>query len=167
MRASPLALCLALAAAAAHAQVAPLDPDWREADAPPPPAVKVDGLIPLEMPRSNLRFGVDPASVSLGNDGIVRYVVVATGEGGALNALYEALRCDTGELKIYARYNPGGGWTVVKDSRWRDLRDAPGSGHGMAIARGGACVGRAPNRSAGQIVRDLRAPVNRRFGQPK
>lgn len=167
MRASRLAPWLALLGAAVHAQVAPVDPDWREAEAPPPPAVKLDGLIPLEMPRSDLRFGVDPASVTLGQDGIVRYVVVATGEGGALNALYEALRCDTGQFKVYARYNAGSGWTIVKDSQWRDLRDAAGSGHGLAIARSGACMGRAPNRSASQIVRDLRAPVNRRFGQPQ
>lgn len=167
MRASRLAPWLSLLGAAVHAQVAPVDPDWREAEAPPPPAVRTEGLIPLEMPRSNLRFGVDPASVSLGKDGIVRYVVVATGEGGALNALYEALRCDTGQFKVYARYNAGSGWTIVKDSQWRELRDAPGSSHGMAIARSGACVGRAPNGSASQIVRDLSAPVNRRFGQPQ
>ena len=39
---------------------------------------ELDGLIPLDIPGSTLRFGVDPASVTIGSDGIVRYVVVAS-----------------------------------------------------------------------------------------
>lgn len=171
MRLSRFALPLVLAASAALAQLTPVDPDWREAEAPPPPAFKLDGLIPLEMPRSALRFGVDPASVSLGSDGIVRYVVVATSGAasatGAVNVLYEGLRCNTAEFKVYARYNAGSGWTVAKDSPWRPLHDAQTANHSLVIARTGACVGHGPNRSATQIVRDLRAPVDTRFNQPQ
>jgi hypothetical protein len=147
--------------------MAPVDPDWREAEAPPPPAFRQSGLIPLDMPRSSLRFGVDPASVSLGRDGIVRYVVVAASATGAVNGLYEGIRCDTAEFKVYARYNAGSGWTVAKESPWRPLHDAQTSSHSLLIARTGACVGHAPNRSATQIVRDLRAPVDTRFNQPQ
>lgn len=167
MRPSSFVLPLVLAGSAASAQLAPVDPDWREVEAPPPPAVKLDGLIPLDMPRSALHFGVDPVSVSLGSDRIVRYVVVAASETGAVNALYEGIRCDTAEVKVYARYNTGSGWTVAKDSPWRPLQDPQASSHSLVIARTGACVGQAPNRSATQIVRDLRAPVNRRFNQPQ
>lgn len=167
MRLSRFGLPLVLAVSAAHAQLAPVDPEWREAEAPPPPAFKQGGLIPLEMPRSALRFGVDPASVSLGSDGIVRYVVVAASATGAVNGLYEGIRCDTAEFKVYARYNAGSGWTVAKESRWRPLHDAQTSSHSLVIARTGACVGHAPNRSATQIVRDLRAPVDTRFNQPQ
>jgi hypothetical protein len=168
MRPSRFAVPLLLLGAwAAQAQLAPVDPDWREAEAPAPPALKLDGLIPLEMPRSALRFGVDPASVSLGNDGVVRYVVAATSATGAVNALYEGLRCSTGDFKVYARHNPGSGWTVVKDSPWRPLHNAQTSSHSLVIARTGACVGHAPNRSALQIVRDLRAPADTRFNQPQ
>jgi hypothetical protein len=167
MHLSRFALPLVLAASAAQAQLAPVDPDWQEAEAPPPPALRLDGLIPLEVPRSSLRFGVDPASVALGSDGIVRYVVVATSTTGAVNALYEGLRCDTGEFKVYARHNAGSGWTVAKDSPWRPLHDGQSASHSLLIARTGACVGRSPNRSADQIVRDLRAPVDTRFNQPQ
>jgi len=167
MRLSRFALPLVLAASVALAQLTPVDPDWREAEAPPPPALKLDGLIPLEMPRSALRFGVDPASVSLGSDGIVRYVVVATSATGAVNALYEGLRCNSAEFKVYARYSAGSGWTVAKDSPWRPLHNAQNSSHSLVIARTGACIGHGPNRSATQIVRDLRAPVDTRFNQPQ
>lgn len=167
MPVSRLLLVLALAAPLAQAQLAPVDPDWREVEVPPPPAVRLEGLVPLDMPGSTLRFGVDPNSIAIGNDGIVRYVVVATAAGGAVNALYEGLRCSTGEIKVYARYNTGSGWTIAKDASWRPVRGTPGSGHSLVVARSGACIGHAPNRSAREIVRDLRAPVNTRFNQPE
>jgi hypothetical protein len=81
-------MLLSFAAGIAHAQLNGVDPDWRESEAPPPPALKTDGLIPLEMVGSSLHFGVDPSSVNVGADGIVRYVVVATSSSGAVNGVY-------------------------------------------------------------------------------
>ena len=163
MRFNFLALALVLAAGSASAQLATPDPDWKEADAPAPPAFKLDRLIPLEMARGALRYGIDPASVSLGADGIVRYVMVASSATGAVNAIYEGIRCDTAEVKVFARHNPDSGWIPAKDATWRALHDNFPSRHSLTIARTGACLGHAPNRSAAQIVRDLRAPVDRRF----
>ncbi len=154
---------LLLGTCAAHAQLAPLDPDWKEVEAPPAPSFQTTGLIPLDIPRSSLRFGVDPASISLGRDGVVRYVVVATSDTGAVNALYEGIRCSSGDFKVYARHNPGSGWTVAKDTPWRSLHEQPISRHSLTIARTGACIGDGTNRSASQIARDLRASVDRRF----
>jgi hypothetical protein len=163
MRLESLALALAIGSCAAHAQLLPANPDWKEAEAPPPPPFQTTGLVPLDVPGSSLRFGVDPASVSLGRDGIVRYVVVAAGSTGTANAMYEGIRCDSGEFKVYARHNPGSGWAVAKEGSWRSLHEQPVSRHTLTIARTGACIGRGPNRSASQIVRDLRAPVDTRF----
>lgn len=161
MRSSCAALLLAVPAA--FAQVAPADPDWKEADVPAPPALRTGGLIPLELPRSELRFGVDPASVSLGKDGIVRYVVVAQSAGGTVNAMYEGLRCDSGEVKVYARHYPETGWKAVADPAWRPLHESGAQRHSLLIARTGACLGHSANRSVQQIVRDLRSPVDHRF----
>jgi hypothetical protein len=148
---------------AAHAQLAPVDPDWKEADAPPPAALKLDGLIPIDQPGSSLRFGVEPGSVSVGRDGIVRYVVVAKSSTGAVNAIYEGIRCSTGEFRVYARYNPSGSWVLNKDPLWRSLHDPQPSSHTLTIARTGACIGDGTNRSAEQVVRDLRGSVDHRF----
>ena len=163
MRLERLVLALAIGTCAAHAQLQQPDPDWKETEAPPPLSFQTTGLIPIDIPRSSLRFGVDPASVSLGRDGIVRYVVVAASSTGTVNAMYEGVRCDSGEFKVYARHNSGTGWTVAKDASWRSLHQQPVSRHTLTIARTGACIGRGPNRSASQIVRDLRAPVDTRF----
>lgn len=157
------ALACALGLASAHAQVATPDPDWKELDAPPPPVLRTDGLIALDIKGSMLRFGVDPRSVTLGKDGIVRYVVVAASPTGTVNAMYEGLRCNTGEVKLYARHNPDSGWVPAPGAEWQPVRDAPSARHSLVIARTGACIGHGPNRSADRIVRDLRAPVDTRF----
>jgi hypothetical protein len=159
------AACAALfacAAFAAQAQFAPADPDWKEAEAPPP-ALELDGLIPIEQPGSSLRFGVAPGSVTVGSDGIVRYVVVAKSSSGAVNAMYEGIRCSTGQFRVYARYNPSGSWVPNKDALWRSIHEAQPSRHTLTIARTGACIGDGTNRSAEQIVRDLRGSVDHRF----
>ncbi|MDP3760239.1 MAG: CNP1-like family protein [Ramlibacter sp.] len=160
------ALALSIAGFTAHAQLAPIDPDWREVEAPPAPAFSAEGLIALDTPRSALRFGVAPASVALGSDGIVRYVVVATAPSGAVNAMYEGIRCKTGEYKVYARHNPGSGWVIAKDPQWLPLQSAPMPRHALTIARTGACVGHGTASSTAKIVSDLRAPVAR-FDQPQ
>lgn len=81
-------------------------PEWKESEAPPPPAFDVGKLVTFDAPlSSSLIYGVDPASVSISNsDSLVRYVMVATSASGARNVMYEGIRCATGEVKTYARY---------------------------------------------------------------
>lgn len=159
-----ISLCLLAAAFAGgvQAQLTQPDPDWKEV-APAPPPLRTEGLIRIDMPQSNLRFGVDPASVSLGSDGVVRYVVVASSNSGAVNAFYEGIRCSTAEVRLYARHNPDSGWVLLSDGEWRSLHQSLPSRHSLVLARTGVCAGGAPNQSTTQIVRDLGASVNWRF----
>lgn len=163
MQRSFWALALAGAATAASAQPATDNPDWKEIDAPPPPALRTGGLVPLDVAGTSLRFGVDPASVTVGSDAVVRYVVVATSPSGTVNAMYEGIRCGTGEVKVYARHSPGSGWVPAKAAEWQALQSTPHSRHSLSVARSGACLGRSPNGSPTQIVQDLKAPVDLRF----
>ena len=171
-------LALALAGAFAAASAADLGappgtpdnsnipdtPEWKELDAPAPPPLRTQGLIPIEVSGTSLRFGVDPASISVGTDRVVRYVVVAQSSSGAINAMYEGLRCDGGLVKVYARYSPGQGWVPASDAEWQPVRAGTAiTRHSLAIARGGACKDTAPNGTASQIALDLKAPVDRRF----
>jgi hypothetical protein len=156
MRVDRLAVLLAMGCTAAAAQLVPTDPDWKEAEAPRPGPVKTDGLIPIEVGRTELRWGVDPASISIGGDGIVRYVVVASSASGALNAFQEGLRCTSSEVKVYARYSASG-WTQDPKAEWRPLHGTSWR-HSAEIAKAGACDGNAPNGPASRIVRELGTP---------
>lgn len=158
---SLLGLLLALVAGGAWAQLASDDPDWKEGTVPPPPRYSQDKLIPVDMPSyTSLKFGVDPASLALSSDGIVRYVMVASSASGSVNALYEGLRCATGEVKTYARSSAPGQWTVVQDPPWRELSiNHAASRHALALARQGACDGRTVGaRTAGELIRRLSSP---------
>ncbi|MBE7369686.1 CNP1-like family protein [Ramlibacter pallidus] len=158
-----LALALACAAGAATAQFSTPDPDWKELETPPPPALRTQGLIALDIPGSSLRFGVDPGSIVVGTDGVVRYVVVATSPSGTVNGMYEGIRCSSGEVKVYARHNPDSGWVQVKNSDWQPLHGGTNFRYSLYLARNGVCVGHSNNGPAVQIVRDLKAPHDRRF----
>lgn len=168
MQAARLAACAWLTAAACTASAQALAPppaDWQELDAPPPPAFRMDRLIPLETARQlSLSFGVDPDTLRIDRDGVVRMVVVASSRGGAVNALYEGIRCITGEYKIHARHFPDSGWSAVKDSQWRSVFDGSLGGHALVLAKSGVCRETAVNGSARDIVRDLQNPTATRFG---
>ncbi len=142
---------------AAQAQIVPIDPDWQESEAPAPPQFSRDKLLALEMPPYvTLQFGIDPATLAITPDGIVRYVVVASNAGGSSSAFYEGIRCATGEVKTYARAGNSGQWTVVKDAQWRGLNDNQPSKHALAFARQAACEGATTARLAADIVRALK-----------
>jgi hypothetical protein len=159
-----LALALASAVGCASAQVIPdVNIDWKELEAPPPPPLRTNGLLPIEVQGATLQFGVDPASITIGADRVVRYVVVAKSSSGTVNGMYEGIRCDTGEVKVYARHNPSSGWVPSRDSEWQNIFRIANSRHSLAIARSGACMDGAPNVSPTQIAIELRAPIDRRF----
>ncbi|WP_185974980.1 CNP1-like family protein [Tepidimonas thermarum] len=155
-----LAAVLAASAGGASAQLL-TDPnrDWREADVPPPPALTLDGLVPFTPSvHSQLRFGVMPDSVTLGPDGVIRYVIVAQNDSGALNAWYEGLRCATAEVKTYAHWNPGppAQWRPNTGANWRSLGGEFASRPAVALARGGFCDGATPNGRPADMLRALR-----------
>lgn len=154
---------LVVACSSAIAQVIPSNADWQEGDAPPPPALKTQGLVPLDMgPGTELRWGVDASSIRIGADRVIRYVVVGQGEGGAVNAFYEGLRCDTAEVRVYARHARDGDW-VPASAGWVPLQGSSATRHSLVFARSGGCLGQAANRSPDQIARDLGQSANYKF----
>jgi hypothetical protein len=116
------------------------------------------GELPLQLPaapkgaellefdsgrRTTLRFFVDPASLTVGADGIVRFTVVIRGEGAASNVSYEAIRCKTRERKVYAYGRP----------------TAPGTR--CAIRSGRRSAGPRPRGIASRSIRTTSAPLAR------
>ncbi len=155
-RALAVACCLA-ACGTAFGQLVD-NPDWKESDAPPPPAFNLDRLVAVEAPaHMALRYGVDPATIAITGDGVVRYVIVASSPRGAVNAFYEGVRCATSEMKTYARYT-GDAWHPVADPEWKRLRDMT-SPHTAELANQALCRGRAPRASVGDMVRQLKQPI--------
>ena len=135
--------------------------EWKESEAPPPPAFDGGRLVVFEgSPGSSLVYGVDPASISISKaDGLVRYVVVASSASGARNVMYEAIRCATGEFKTYARYSPEGQWRMVGNPEWRSMFGSMPSNHALRLAKAGAWDNASLPTSVNQLVRQLKNPA--------
>lgn len=92
---------------------------WQEEKVTPPAAPDADKLIPFEVSVDNPnRFFVDPASISIGKDGVVRFTVVIESSGGARTINYEGLRCITRERRLYAFGQQDGSWIESKKAPW-------------------------------------------------
>jgi hypothetical protein len=135
------------------------NPDWKEASVPPPPAFNEGRLVPIEMPvYMSLKFGVDPATITVTGDGVVRYVVVASNRaGGAINAFYEGVRCETAEVRTYARWGSNA-WDVLPQTDWKRMATL-NSSYAKQLATQGLCRGSAPRASVTDMVQHLKNPV--------
>jgi hypothetical protein len=151
-----LGAALILSACAFSAQGS--EENWTEKRVAPPASFSQERLLSLDAASgSALRYGLDPASLSLGADGVVRYVLVARSSSGALNVLFEGIRCATAEMKTFARWNNAGEWNLSPDAPWRPLLSSGSTRQGLLLARQGLCDGKTPNGNAANILRSLKA----------
>lgn len=100
-------------------------------------------------PTSELRFFIDPASISV-QDRVVRYTLVARSSTGTTNVSFEGMRCETGEVRIYALGREGG-W-LRSSADWRRIRP----GWHSVLYREYFCPQREPIASAREGIDSLR-----------
>jgi hypothetical protein len=138
------ALCVGIGVlfvSGAAAQTSQFDPEapWVEKPQTPPVSFDLASLIPVENPaRSSLSFGVIPETVAVGEDAVIRYVMVATSPSGAMNVQYEGIRCADKTIKIYANWRAGDGWRDRKKSEWVEWRLSPAR-HALQMGRDAFC----------------------------
>ena len=90
------------------------------ADAVPPAPSKRGELIEFSIgPTSEFRFFVDAGTLTVDNEGVVRYVLVARSPSGVENVSFEGMRCVTNEYRIYA-LGRDGAW-VGRPTDWRSM----------------------------------------------
>jgi len=100
--------------------------DWKEEKVVFPVMPVPDGMRSFYVSATATnRFLVDPGSVSVGGDGVVRYVLLVLTSGGASNMTYEGLRCATREKRIYASARRDGSWSPSRNDAWEKIRDVP------------------------------------------
>ena len=129
---------------------------------------KVTSLPPLPQPNAKLlpfdvsnntqlTFGIDPASVSIGTDGVVRYTVVITTPGGGRNVNYEGIRCDTYEWRLYASLNADhDGWDRTVENDWDRIQKGTLNAYHSALYTDYFCADKMPAGKASTIVENMR-----------
>ena len=91
---------------------------WEEQKASLPPFPKSENLAPIYVGPTTFEFLVDTASVSVNEDGTIRYTLIARSSSGAMNVSYESIRCETYERRLYALGRADGTWSQARNSRW-------------------------------------------------
>ena len=120
------------------------------------PSFDVQRLLKFDVTvASSMVFGVDPETLSITEEGIVRYVLVATSASGVRNVMYEGIRCKTSQAKTYARFVQGK-WETVNEPQWRHLLEQTPSRHAAKFASAAACDGPTPTRTAQEMVTRLK-----------
>jgi hypothetical protein len=115
-------------------------PKWQEQDTELPPYPASDRLIQADVALTGFPFTVwiDPDSLSVGDDRVLRYTVVLRSNSGAENVIYEGLRCRHDQYKRYA-YGSDGRFHRVADAKWRYLGSAGTDRYRHALAKDFFC----------------------------
>ena len=118
------------------------DSDALKAESPvilPAPAQKNNLLSFYVSPTTTLDFAIDAKSVSVAEEGIVRFILVVTSQSGASNISYEGIRCSTGEKKLYAIGQNNGSWSVARKDVWDTIIDRGINRQHAALAKDYFC----------------------------
>lgn len=95
---------------------------WVEQETAPPDFPREQGLIEFDAgAASSNRFYIDGATLRVGGDGVVRYVVVIKSGSGATNIIFEGIRCSTRERKQYALGRADMTWSGSRAASWRPI----------------------------------------------
>jgi CNP1-like family len=129
--------------------------NWKEVELKLPAYPGDKGLIELQVQgTNNFRFYVDPESLAVGPDGVVRYTFVARSPSGYANVSYEGIRCATAEYKTFAFGNDGR-W-AAKDSEWRPIESKGTNSWHFELRRSYFCPDRRGIQTAAEGVNALR-----------
>jgi hypothetical protein len=95
---------------------------WNEIQTQIPAYPKQSSLVEFEAgAASPHHFFIDADSISVGNDGVVRYTLLIRTSGGATNVTFEGIRCASREHKYYAIGRSDGSWSRARDPQWRRI----------------------------------------------
>jgi hypothetical protein len=129
---------------------------WEAQKALLPPYPKQDNLVRIYVSSAaTFEFFVDPVSVSVGKDGVVRYTLAARSPNAAMNVSYEGMRCQTYERKLYALGRSDGTWSQARDPQWRAIGNNQVNRQYTALAEDFFCSGRGRVSTTEEAVQAL------------
>jgi hypothetical protein len=141
---------------------------WKEIPAKLPPYPRNENLVQFDVGEATPhRFYIDRPSLSVGEDGVVRYTLLVRTAGGATNVTFEGIRCDGRRQKYYAVGESGATWTPARNPHWRRIQYQDPDRRHRALVDTYLCEGRLPRKSA-DILQRLRygPPESETFGPP-
>jgi len=130
------------------------DKPWSEVAAQLPPYPTAENLVEFNVSSATRhKHFIDTASISVGEDKIVRYTVVIEAAGGARNVSFEGMRCETAERRLYAYGHSDGSWSKARNAGWEDIKLRSLRSYQKALYEAHFCPG-------GINVKDVKEAVN-------
>ncbi|WP_333841619.1 CNP1-like family protein [Pelomicrobium sp.] len=134
---------------------------WSELETRLPPYPEAENLIEFRVsPTLPFRYFVDAASIQVGQDGVVRYVLVVRGSDGTNTVSFEGMRCATRELKRYAFGRGEGLWSKARNPRWIPIEAQRQTLHQRVLYYDFFCPGKMPVRTPEEAVAALKAGIH-------
>jgi len=135
--------------------------DWKEGDIKLPAYPKQEDLIEFELlGTANFRYFVDGASLIAGEDGAVRYTLVARSGSGVENVSFNGLRCKTRAHKVYATGHADKTWAEARNSDWKDIQLKAATRMHALLMRDFFCPGGLPIMSRKEGIDALRNGIH-------
>lgn len=130
---------------------------WQEIESKIPPYPKPENLVRFEAgAMSPHRFYIDAPSLSIGEDGVVRYTLVIKAAGGATNVTFEGIRCELRQQKYYATGRADGSWARARKPQWRRIERQDIDLHHGALYADFLCSGILPVRTEREMLQRLK-----------
>jgi hypothetical protein len=127
---------------------------WEGQKALLPPDSRGRTLVPFYAGPSTFSYFLDRASVNVGEDGVVRYMLIARSPSGATNVSYEGIRCGTYERRVYAFGRDDGTWSQASNTSWAPINRLA-SDPQTALADYVFCTERGPVSSTEEALEAL------------
>lgn len=133
------------------------DKPWQEVAVQMPPAPQQADLVSFYVSATATQsFAIDTRSLSLGQDGVIRYTLVAISDAGAKNVSYEGIRCATYERKLYAFGRSDGSWSRSRRDQWERIQSNAANRQHAALTKDFFCVEKTIAGTAEDIVSRIR-----------
>lgn len=135
----------------------PDEKQWVESEAKLPEYPKPQNLIPFDAGTITAnRHYVDSKSITVGEDRIVRYVIVIETRGGARNVSFEGMRCRPNGRRVYAFGHVDNTWAPATASTWQDINFQSGTSYHKALYHEFFCPDGIAVKDAPEAIRNLR-----------
>lgn len=131
---------------------------WQEQALDLPPYPEASRLLELDIDTgaSPFRYYLDPESLSVDQDRVVRFTTVIVSPSGVRNVTYEGLHCGEQTHRRMA-YGSGGTWHALPDTPWQRITGSGTQRYRKALYERYMCPSTEPLRDPEQILRRLRA----------
>ena len=130
---------------------------WQEIAVQLPAAPVAADLLEFYIsPAATSISSIDPKSLTIASDNVVRFTMVTKTSGGAVNISYQGIRCETYEKKLYAFGQADGSWSRSRKDSWQRIADVGVNRQDAALYKSYFCQNALIAGNAERIINRFR-----------